>query len=571
MDSAKVLQVLLKNRLIDEQTAIKIREEVKRSNKSPYRVVQELGIMTEEQLLKVLSREFKVQIAETGEVDVDPTVVQLVPREFCEKNEVFPLRRKGRVLYVAMADPTNWSAIDNLRFLTNFSIEPLLMTPEKINQLIVKAYGEKSEVTELAKAMAEEGEAEGLEVVEEKEEEDVGDAVAAAKDSQVQRYVHTLLKEAIEKRASDIHIEPYEKKLRIRLRIDGVLREIEPPPYKFARGIVSVIKIMSNLKIEERRLPQDGHLKIRDKQGRVIDFRVSTLPVKHGEKVVLRILDKSSLTLDLKKLGFEPDALQKFEWAITRPYGMILVTGPTGSGKTTTLYSALSILNKPGVNIMTAEDPVEFEFEGINQVQVREEIGLTFAAALRAFLRQDPDIIMVGEIRDSETASIAVKAALTGHLVLSTLHTNDAPSTIARLVDMGIPPYLIADSLILVMAQRLVRKLCPQCKRPIKPSPEKLRLVGIDEAFIAGNTVYGEGEGPCDVCNGARYKGREGIYEVMLVTSEIKEYILEGKPIHEIRELARQQGMLTLREAAILKFKKGITSLEEVIRVTMEG
>lgn len=570
MDAVKVIQVLLKNRLVDENTAIRIREEVKRTNKSPYKVIQEMGIMTEEQLLKIMSREFKVQIAETGEVDIDPTLTQMVPREFCEKNEVFPLRRKGRILYVAMADPTNWSVIDNLRFLTNLSVEPLLMTPERIQQLIVKAYGEKSEVSELVKEMAEEDSGE-IEVVEEKEEEDMVDAAVAAKDTAIQRYVQTLLKEAIERKASDIHIEPFEKKLRIRLRIDGVLREIEPPPFRYARGIVSVIKIMSNLKIEERRLPQDGHLKIKDKLGRVIDFRVSTLPVKHGEKVVLRILDKSSLTLDLKKLGFEPDALQKFEYAITRPYGMILVTGPTGSGKTTTLYSALSILNKPEVNIMTAEDPVEFEFEGINQVQVREEIGLTFAAALRSFLRQDPDIIMVGEIRDGETASIAVKAALTGHLVLSTLHTNDAPSTIARLIDMGIPPYLIADSLILVMAQRLVRKLCPQCKKPVKPAPEKLRLVGLDETFIQGKTVYGEGEGNCDLCRGSRYKGREGIYEVMLISPTIREYILEGRPIHEIREKAREEGMLTLREAALLKFQRGITSLEEVIRVTMEG
>lgn len=570
MDAGKVLSILLKYRLIDEQTAIKIREEVRRSNKSVFKVVQEMGLMTEEQLLKVLAREFKVQIAELGSDPIDPDLVQLVPREFCEKNEVFPLRRKGRVLFAAMADPTRYEVIDNLRFLTNFSVEPLLMSPEKINDLIIKAYGEKSEVSELVRELKEE-EGVDLQVVEEKEEEEVGDLTAAARDSAVQKYVMTLLREAIERKASDIHIEPYEKKLRIRLRQDGVLREIEPPPFKYSRGIVSVIKIMSNLKIEERRLPQDGHLKIKDKLGRIIDFRVSTLPVKHGEKVVLRILDKSSLTLDLKKLGFEPDALRKFEYAITRPYGMILVTGPTGSGKTTTLYSALSILNKPEVNIMTAEDPVEFEFEGINQVQVKEEIGLTFAAALRSFLRQDPDIIMVGEIRDGETASIAVKAALTGHLVLSTLHTNDAPSTITRLIDMGIPPYLVADSLILIMAQRLIRRLCPQCKKPVTPTDEKLRLVGLDRGFIAGKVVNGEGDGNCDLCKGARYKGREGIYEVMLITPAIREMLLEGRTIAEIREKAREEGMLTLREAALLKFQRGITSLEEVIRVTMEG
>lgn len=340
-----------------------------------------------------------------------------------------------------MADPTRWDVIDNLRFVTHLSVEPLIMSPEKINQLILKAYGEKSEVSEIVKELEETSEIDGLTIVEEKEEEEAIDPALVAKDSAIQRFALTLLREAIEKNASDIHIEPYENKMRIRLRIDGTLREIEPPPYRYARGIVSVIKIMSNLRIEEKRLPQDGHLKIADKSRRIIDFRVSTLPVKHGEKVVLRVLDKSSLTLDLTKLGFEPDSLQKFEYAITRPYGMILVTGPTGSGKTTTLYSALSILNKPEVNIMTAEDPVEFEFEGINQVQVREEIGLTFASSLRSFLRQDPDIIMVGEIRDAETASIAVKAALTGHLVLSTLHTNDAPSSIARLIDMETPVF----------------------------------------------------------------------------------------------------------------------------------
>jgi len=571
MDVSKIVQVLLKNKLVDETTAVKIREEVKRSNKSPYRVIQELGLMTEEQLLKILAREFRVQIAELGSDSVDPTIVQLVPREFCEKNESFPLKRKGRILYVAMADPTRWDVIDNLRFVTHLSVEPLIMSPEKINQLILKAYGEKSEVSEIVKELEETSEIDGLTIVEEKEEEEAIDPALVAKDSAIQRFALTLLREAIEKNASDIHIEPYENKMRIRLRIDGTLREIEPPPYRYARGIVSVIKIMSNLRIEEKRLPQDGHLKIADKSRRIIDFRVSTLPVKHGEKVVLRVLDKSSLTLDLTKLGFEPDSLQKFEYAITRPYGMILVTGPTGSGKTTTLYSALSILNKPEVNIMTAEDPVEFEFEGINQVQVREEIGLTFASSLRSFLRQDPDIIMVGEIRDAETASIAVKAALTGHLVLSTLHTNDAPSSIARLIDMETPPYLIADSLILVMAQRLVRRLCPQCKKPVQPSEEKLKLVGLDKSFLAGKVVYGEGDTTCDLCKGSRYKGREGAFEVMLVSPTIRDMILENRPIHEIRERAREEGMLTLREAALLKFQRGITSLEEVIRVTMEG
>lgn len=473
------------------------------------------------------------------------------------------------MLVVATSDPTNVDLIDNLAFLTGYRISLAITTERKINQLINKYYGEESKAAEALKEAEKEGEAE---VVEEQEEA-IEAELQVAKEAPVVKYVNALLIDAVKQRASDIHIEPFEKFIRVRFRIDGTLHELPRPPLKWKHGIVARVKILARLDIAERRLPQDGHIKMKIKEGgkeRLIDFRVSTLPVKHGEKVVLRILDKSNLTLDLEKLGFEKEALEKFMYAITRPYGIVLVTGPTGSGKTTTLYSALSILNKPDVNIMTAEDPVEYDFPGLNQVQIREDIGLTFAAALRSFLRQDPDIIMVGEIRDEETASIAVKAALTGHLVLSTLHTNDAPSTITRLIDMGIPPYLVADSLVLIQAQRLVRKLCPKCKKPYKPSPDELRAVGLEPQDLEGKTVYRKGDG-CEVCRGSGYKGREGIYEVMLITPEIREMILNRRPIAEIREKAREQGMLTLREAAMLKFLRGITSLEEVLARTMEG
>jgi len=565
VDEGKVLNILLKYKLINLDQAHEARERARTTKQDVIKVLEDLGYVTQEQFLKVLSREYKIHLAEIPEDGVDPSVLQLVPADFARKNNVFPLKRKGRILYVAVSDPTNIAVLDNLTFLTGHRVEPLLAPEDKIKAAIKKYYGEEDELSEVLSAVGEDE----IEVIEEKEEsEEV--ALQLAEEAPVVKFVNALIRDAVKKGASDIHIEPFEKEIRVRMRIDGTLHRMESPPISWKNAIVSRIKILSKLDIAERRLPQDGHIKMKMADGKTIDLRVSTLPTLFGEKVVMRILDKGSLQLDLTKLGFEPDSLKKFEYAITRPYGMILVTGPTGSGKTTTLYSALSKLNRPEVNIMTAEDPVEYDFPGINQVNVKEEIGLNFAAALRAFLRQDPDIIMVGEIRDEETASIAVKAALTGHLVLSTLHTNDAPSTIARLIDMGVPPYLIADSLILVLAQRLIRKLCPKCKKPFKPSPERLKMIGLTPKDIEGYTVYTEGEG-CVECNGTKYKGREGVYEVMLVTPTIREMILDERPIHEIRERAIEEGMLTLREAAVLKFIQGKTSIEEVLRATMEG
>ncbi len=569
MDNAKLINLLLKYKAIKPDQAKKALELSRQSGKDVLQSLIDLGFISEERLLRILSRLFHVQIAEFPEGDLPEDLIKTIQPDIARKYQVFPYKKKGKMLVVATSDPTNVELIDNLAFLTGYRVSLAITTEKKINQLITKYYGEESKAAEAIKAAAEE---EGnAEVVEEKEEATEAE-LEVAKEAPVVKYVQALLVDAVRQHASDIHIEPFEKYIRVRFRIDGTLHELPKPPLKWKHGIVARIKILSKLDIAERRLPQDGHIKLKVKEGgkeRVIDFRVSTLPVKHGEKVVLRILDKSNLTLDLEKLGFEKEALEKLMYAISRPYGIVLVTGPTGSGKTTTLYSALSILNKPDVNIMTAEDPVEYDFPGLNQVQVREEIGLTFAAALRSFLRQDPDIIMVGEIRDEETASIAVKAALTGHLVLSTLHTNDAPSTITRLIDMGIPPYLVADSLVLIQAQRLVRRLCPKCKKPYKPTVDELKAVGLDPQDIEGKTVYKKGDG-CEVCRGSGYKGREGIYEVMLITPEIREMILNKRPIAEIREKAREQGMLTLREAAMLKFLRGVTSLEEVMARTME-
>ncbi len=569
MDNAKLINLLLKYKAIKPEQAKKALELSRQSGKDILQSLIDLGFISEERLLRILSQLFHVQIAEFPEGDLPEELIKTISPEIARKYRVFPYKKKGKMLVVATSDPTNVDLIDNLAFLTGYRISLAITTERKINQLINKYYGEESKAAEALKEAEKEGEAE---VVEEQEEA-IEAELQVAKEAPVVKYVNALLIDAVKQRASDIHIEPFEKFIRVRFRIDGTLHELPRPPLKWKHGIVARVKILARLDIAERRLPQDGHIKMKIKEGgkeRLIDFRVSTLPVKHGEKVVLRILDKSNLTLDLEKLGFEKEALEKFMYAITRPYGIVLVTGPTGSGKTTTLYSALSILNKPDVNIMTAEDPVEYDFPGLNQVQIREDIGLTFAAALRSFLRQDPDIIMVGEIRDEETASIAVKAALTGHLVLSTLHTNDAPSTITRLIDMGIPPYLVADSLVLIQAQRLVRKLCPKCKKPYKPSPDELRAVGLEPQDLEGKTVYRKGDG-CEVCRGSGYKGREGIYEVMLITPEIREMILNRRPIAEIREKAREQGMLTLREAAMLKFLRGITSLEEVLARTMEG
>ncbi len=561
MNEGILLNLLVRSGKISAADTKRILEHAKKTG-SLKKAVLDLGVVTEEELIDIISRYLKIQKFDSKVPRIDPRTIEILPADFVKKYRIVPFAKMGKILRVLIDDPRNLSHLEDIKFLTGLNPEAYITKSAIIDSLIEKYYGGELDM------MASSLESELIQVVggEEKEsEKEIGELIEEAP---LVKFVNGIIINAVKKHASDIHIEPYEKVLRIRYRIDGVLQEVSTLPVKIKDAVVSRIKIMSHLDIAEKRLPQDGHIKMRLPNGRTIDLRVSTLPTLFGEKVVMRVLDKSALTLDLSKLGFEPRPLEEFMKAIKRPYGMVLVTGPTGSGKTTTLYSALSILNKPEVNIMTAEDPVEYDFPGINQVNIREDIGLTFATALRAFLRQDPDIIMVGEIRDHETASIAIKAALTGHLVLSTLHTNDAPSAITRLIDMGIEPYLVASSLNLVVAQRLLRKICSACKVPTEVHPEALREVGLDPEKVKDWTFY-KGKG-CSECNGTGYKGRVGIYEVLTITPEIREMILNKAPLSEIKEKAIEQGMITLREAAILKMKRGLTTIDEVIRVTAE-
>ncbi|MDI6890445.1 MAG: type IV-A pilus assembly ATPase PilB [Thermodesulfovibrionales bacterium] len=559
-----------------------------------------LGYITEEKLVAFLSRQYNVPAINLSDYKVDPSLLKLIPVDMARKYPIMPVARVGATLTIAMADPSNVFAVDDVKFRTGYNVEVVVSSESSILNSISTYYVGHGEALIAAKGAAaaqvlqakdyavsdleeiEEdvssideglGDVEKLdevvdkalddvEVVEEKENAEVIRDVAPP----VVKLVNGVLINAIKAGASDIHIEPYEKFLRVRQRIDGVMYIVMNLPVKIKAAVTSRLKIMSNLDIAERRLPQDGRIKLRLGKKREIDFRVSVLPCLFGERTVLRLLDKSSLQIDLTKLGFEEGALQDFMDALNKPYGMILVTGPTGSGKTTTLYSALNCLNNPGINIMTVEDPVEYNFLGINQVQVKEDIGLTFAAALRSFLRQDPDVIMVGEIRDFETAEIAVKAALTGHLVLSTLHTNDAPSTISRLLNMGIEPFLVSASVILIMAQRLVRKVCTKCKEEEKVPASALIKIGFSEEEAETVKCY-RGKG-CPACNGSGYKGRIALYEVMPLKDEIKEQVLEGASADEIKKTAVKLGMKTLRISGITKIKEGTTSLEEVIRVT---
>ena len=565
--NTRILQLLLRAGRISKEEAETVLQRVRASNQPVHEAIVQAGLMSEEELAQFLAQQHRVQYVDLTKYEVNEEFVKRFPQDFLRKHLIVPLRRKGRRLTVAVADPTNLQPLEDLKFTTGADIQMVVARPSDIQETLDRIFGTSS--ADLVEEALEEAVAEeAVEVTEETQELGAVDILQQAQAAPVIKFVNGILAQAIKLGASDIHIEPYEKDLRVRFRIDGVLHEIAHPPVKLKDAIVSRVKVMSKLDIAERRLPQDGRIRIRV-GGKEVDIRVSTVPVVYGEKVVMRILDKSALNVDLEKLGFEPEALELFKEAIHKPYGMILVTGPTGSGKSTTLYSAMQILNRPEVNIMTAEDPVEFNFHGLNQVNIREEIGLTFASALRAFLRQDPDIILVGEIRDQETASIAIKAALTGHLVLSTLHTNDAPSSIPRLVDMGVEPFLVAASVILVVAQRLVRRICTNCKRPVEYHPEDLREIGIDPESLPGDQVFYKGEG-CEVCKNTGYKGRIGIYEVMKVTPEIREALVEGASATEIREIALEQGMITLREAAVRKFLAGVTTREEVLRVTME-
>jgi type IV pilus assembly protein PilB len=558
-------ELLVREKLISLQQLRQAQDEQRKSGQNLGYTLAKLGYISDTEITSFLSSQYRLPAINLDEYDIDADVVKMVGREVCEKHKIIPVSRSGQTLIVAMADPTNLNAIDDIKFLTSYNVEPVVASETAVVAAIDRYYSAGPSYDEV---MAEFnlGE-EDIDFAAGEEEISALELERASEDAPVVRLVNVLLLNAIRKGASDIHCEPYEKKLRIRYRIDGVLHEEMTPPLKLKNALVSRLKIMSQLDIAERRLPQDGRIKLKLGKGREMDFRVSVLPTLWGEKVVLRLLDKGNLQLDMTKLGFDKKPLEDFTWAINQPWGMVLVTGPTGSGKTTTLYSALSDLNRPGVNISTAEDPVEYNLHGINQVQMHDEIGLNFAMALRAFLRQDPDTIMVGEIRDFETAEIAVKAALTGHLVLSTLHTNDAPATISRLLNMGVEPFLITASVNLVLAQRLARKACSECKRPAELDPQPLVDMGFTEEQLKEAKVM-KGAG-CTTCNGTGYKGRVALYEVMRFHDELKEMVLQGASTAELKTAAIRRGMLTLRQSGIRKIMDGVTTPEEVLRVTM--
>ncbi len=592
--SAKLGEILVRENLISPQhlrQALDYQRE--HGGRLGYNLVK-LGLLPDDTITAVLSRQYGIPSVNLELFNIDDSVIRLIPQEVAQKYSVLPLSRVGATLTLAMVDPTNVFAMDDIKFMTGLNIEPVVVAEASIQRAIAKHYGSSREI-ELA-SVATDVAAEGLngnlshadlvslgsldfdhetlasevEVFEDNEEIDLSSLARMSEDAPVVRLVNVLMVDALRRGASDIHIEPYEKELRIRFRIDGVLYDVMHPPLKMRDALISRIKIMSKLDISEKRLPQDGRIKIKvrsESRSRELDFRVSTLPTLFGEKVVLRLLDKEKLMLDMTNLGFEPESLVKFQRNISKPYGMVLVTGPTGSGKTNTLYSALQSLNTVDTNIMTAEDPVEFNLMGINQVQMKEQIGLNFAAALRSFLRQDPNIILVGEIRDFETAEIAIKAALTGHLVLSTLHTNDAPSTISRLMNMGIEPFLVATSVNLIQAQRLIRRICKDCKKEHPTPVEALVEIGFspDESQTI-KTYKGNG---CPTCNETGYKGRIGLYEVMEITEEIRELILIGASAMELRKKAIDDGMITLRESGLQKIRAGVTTIEEVLRETV--
>ncbi|HVN09550.1 MAG TPA: type IV-A pilus assembly ATPase PilB [Patescibacteria group bacterium] len=569
--SARLGELLVKEKLISQDQLKQALDFQKQHGGRLGTALVKMGLVTDDEVTAVLSRQYGVPSINLKYYEVDPTVVKLIPQETAVRYQIVPLSRVGSTLTIAMTDPTNVFAMDDIKFMTGFNVEPVVASESAISEAISKFYGENASVQELDKVMKDlAGEETDLELAGEEEQMDLASLEKAAEEAPIIKLANLILTDSVRKGASDIHIEPYEKEYRVRFRVDGILQAVMSPPMKLKDALTSRLKIMAKLDISEKRLPQDGRIMIKfskDGKKKELDFRVSTVPTLYGEKIVLRLLDKENLRLDMTKLGFEQESLSKFERNILRPYGMVLVTGPTGSGKTNTLYSSVARLNSPETNIMTAEDPVEFQLGGVNQVQMKEQIGLNFAAALRAFLRQDPNIILVGEIRDFETAEIAVKAALTGHLVLSTLHTNDAPSTISRLMNMGIEPFLVATSVNLICAQRLVRRICANCKEPL-PLPEQTLL---DAGFTpeeAKTTQIFHGKG-CSVCNNSGYKGRVGLYEVMEITDDLKELILVGASAMELKKKALESGMITLRRSGLVKAAAGNTTLEEVLRETV--
>ena len=570
--AVKLGDMLLKAGLISqEQLSAALEHQKKNGGKLGYNLVK-LGFVQEDDITQLLSEQYGVPSINLRHFEIDETVVKLMPAEVAQKYLIMPVNRTGATLTIAMVDPTNVFAMDDIKFMTGYNVEPVVASEIAIREAIDHYYG-STHALELKKVMDEMAEtdvAADLELLEDEEEIDLQRLEAQSEDAPVVKLVNIILTDSIKKTASDIHLEPYEKDFRVRFRIDGVLYEIMHPPMKLKDAIISRLKIMAKLDISEKRLPQDGRIKIKIQlagKPKEVDYRVSVLPTLFGEKIVLRILDKNSLMLDMTRLGFEAEALGKFEKAILKPFGMVLVTGPTGSGKTNTLYSSINRINTPETNIITAEDPVEFNLHGINQVQIKEQIGLNFAAALRSFLRQDPNIILVGEIRDFETAEIAVKAALTGHLVLSTLHTNDAPSTINRLMNMGIEPFLVSTSVNLICAQRLVRRICKECREEIHMPVQALMDIGFAGEEAPKVTLY-KGRG-CGNCNNTGYRGRVGLYEVMEITDDIRELILSGASSIELKRKAVEEGMATLRGSGLQKLREGMTTVEEVVRETV--
>ncbi len=608
----KLGELLLKENMVSPQQLQEALTHQKMNGGKLGKAFVALGYVRDEEITSLLSRQYGVPSINLDHFEVDPAIIKIIPAETARKYQILPLSRSGATLTIAMADPTNVFAMDDIKFMTGYNVEPVVASESSLEEAIERYYGSSrslqlkqdggggggqgmklgespslKEVIEGPALTVDDMASVGLSEVDidsiadeeadvetvktEEDEIDLGSLAKQSEAAPVVKLCNVLLIDSLKRGASDIHIEPYEKEFRVRFRIDGIMYNIMALPMKLKDPLTSRIKIMSKLDISEKRLPQDGRIKIKMKiedRSRDLDFRVSCLPTLWGEKIVLRLLDKTKLMLDMTKLGFEPLSLERFQRAIAKPYGIVLVTGPTGSGKTNTLYSALSSLNKPDINIMTAEDPVEFNLMGINQVQIRDAIGLNFAAVLRSFLRQDPNIILVGEIRDYETAEIAVKAALTGHLVLSTLHTNDAPSTVSRLVNMGIEPFLVGTAVNLIQAQRLIRRVCANCKEEVRDVPPKTLVdLGFPPDQIGTFKLF-KGRG-CNTCNGTGYKGRVGLYEVMEISEGIRDLIMVGATSPEIRRKALEEGMLTLRMSGMEKIKLGITTIEEVLRETV--
>jgi type IV pilus assembly protein PilB len=556
-------ELLVKENLLSADQLAKAREQTRSKGGRLGAQITELGFLDENELTDFVAKQYGVPSINLDEFDIEDAVIRLIPEEVAQKHTVVPVNRAGSTLILATSDPSNIFALDDIKFLTGYNIQPVVASEEAIKRTIDRFY---EQTTSLDDVMGDFDDSD-IDLVHEDADFDVGELAKASEDAPVVKLVNLILTDAVKKTASDIHIEPYEKSFRVRYRIDGVLYEIMKPPMKLRNAIISRVKIMSELDIAERRLPQDGRIKLKMGRGKEMDFRVSVLPTLFGEKIVMRLLDKSNLQLDMTKLGFEQPQLDDFQDSIHQPFGMVLVTGPTGSGKTTTLYSALSELNQTTENLSTAEDPVEFNLAGINQVQMHDDIGLNFAAALRSFLRQDPDIIMVGEIRDFETAEIAVKAALTGHMVLSTLHTNDAPSTVNRLLNMGIEPFLVASSVNCIVAQRLARRICEKCKEAdVETTTEALLEAGMDED-IAKSLSPLKGAG-CRNCSETGFKGRVAIYEVMQLKEELKEFVLNGASSLELKREAIRLGMQTLRASSLSKLAEGVTTLGEVMRIS---